>query len=190
MVGRPSSVTSKGERKASGSYYTPGFITSYMAEQTLAPIVDNALASAGTRGPDAQSSAVLALDVLDPAMGSGHFLVEAIDYLAQRLVAADVLPPDLRRPDGSVATGVERSATGRGIDEFAYWKRRVAQSCIYGVDINPLAVELAKLSVWLTTAAGDRPLSFLDHHLRVGNSLAGTRLADLVGGEKTGGAKA
>jgi hypothetical protein len=183
-------VTSKGERKASGSYYTPGFITSYMAEQTLAPIVDDALASAGSRGPEAQSSAVLALDVLDPAMGSGHFLVEAIDYLAQRLVAADVLPPDLRRADGSVATGVERSATGRGIDEFAYWKRRVAQSCIYGVDINPLAVELAKLSVWLTTAAGDRPLSFLDHHLRVGNSLAGTRLADLVGGEKTGGAKA
>jgi hypothetical protein len=65
-----------------------------------------------------------------------------------------------------------------------YWKRRVAQSCIYGVDLNPLAVELAKLSLWLTTVAQDRPLSFLDHHLRVGNALVGARLSDLQLGGK------
>jgi hypothetical protein len=176
-------VTSKGERKASGSYYTPGFITRYMVEQTLGPVVDTALAAAQPRGAAAQVGAVLEIDVLDPAMGSGHFLVEAIDFMAERLVAADLLPPDLRAADGVVAPGIEPSATGRGIDELAYWKRRIAQSCIYGVDINPLAVELAKLSVWLDTAAGDRPLSFLDHHLRVGNSLVGTSLADLSLGE-------
>ena len=178
-------VTSKGERKASGSYYTPGFITRFMTERTLAPVVDAALAGARGGDADAQVRAVLAVDVLDPSMGSGHFLVEAIDYIAQRLVEADVLPKPLRVLDGAASapeSGVERSATGRGIDELAYWKRRVAQSCVYGVDVNPLAVELAKLSIWLSTAAGDRPLSFLDHHLRTGNSLVGTRMADLAGG--------
>ncbi len=175
-------VTSKGERKASGSYYTPGFITRFMTERTLGPVVDAALQRAAAAGREAQANAVLALDVLDPAMGSGHFLVEAIDYLAQRLVQADLLPERLRSTDGSVhEPGVERSVTGRGIDELAYWKRRVAQSCVYGVDINPMAVELAKLSIWLNTAAGDRPLSFLDHHLRAGNSLLGTRLTELMG---------
>src|SRR5436853_7748959 len=69
-------------------------------------------------------------------------------------------------------------------DELAYWKRRVAQSCIYGVDLNPLAVELAKLSLWLTTVAKDRPLSFLDHHLRTGNALVGVRLDDLQLGQE------
>ncbi len=181
-------VNSKGERKASGSYYTPGYITRFMTERCLGPVVDEALATGreakGTKegSKAAQAKAVLSLNVLDPAMGSGHFLVEAIDYLAERLVAADLLPEDLRAPDGKVLEpGIERSATGRGIDELAYWKRRVAQSCVYGVDINPMAVELAKLSIWLSTAAGDRPLSFLDHHLRAGNSLVGTRLADLTG---------
>ncbi len=66
-----------------------------------------------------------------------------------------------------------------GESELAFWRRRVAQSCIYGVDLNPLAVDLAQLSLWLTTVAKDRPLSFLDHHLRSGNSLIGTRLAEL-----------
>lgn len=162
-------VTHGGERKASGSYYTPGYITRLMTERTLGPLVDRALAgaagdSAAGDAAAARVQAVLAIDVLDPAMGSGHFLVEAIDYIAERLVAADVLPGDVERSD---------------IDELAFWKRRVAHACVYGVDINPLAVELAKLSIWLNTAAADRPLSFLDHHLRVGNSLVGVRLSDL-----------
>ena len=74
-----------------------------------------------------------------------------------------------------------RGTGGRGIRRahLAYWKRRVAQSCIYGVDLNPLAVELAKLSLWLATVSKDKPLSFLDHHLRCGNSLIGARVADL-----------
>src|SRR5207248_11551638 len=80
-----------------------------------------------------------------------------------------------------------------GEADLAYWKRRVAQSCIYGVDLNPLAVDLAKLSLWLATVAKHRPLSFLDHHLRCGNSLIGAHLADLrlrtAGTEKKGGKK-
>ncbi len=78
---------------------------------------------------------------------------------------------------------MNRTRTGEA--DLLYWKRRVAQSCVYGVDLNPLAVELAKLSLWLTTVAKDRPLSFLDHHLRTGNALVGARLADLqLGGAK------
>ena len=161
-------VTSKGERKISGSFFTPGFITRYMVEQTIGPVVDRALTDSAGSGPDAQAQAVLALDVLDCAMGSGHFLVEATEYIARRLVEANLLPSALRAPAGAVS-----------FDELSYWKRRVAQSCVYGVDLNPLAVDLAKLSLWLITAAQDHPLSFLDHHLRPGNALAGAWLSDL-----------
>jgi Eco57I restriction-modification methylase/restriction endonuclease TaqI-like protein len=165
-------VTDKGERKLSGSYYTPGFITHYMVEEAVGPVVTAALESAAAKGAEAQVQAVLNVNVLDCSMGSGHFLVEATEYIARRLVEADLLPPDLR------------TSGGMAVDEFAYWKRRVAQSCVYGVDLNPLAVDLAKLSLWLTTAARDRPLSFLDHHLRPGNALVGARLDELKPGMK------
>src|SRR5205814_6990522 len=97
------------------------------------------------------------------AMGSGHFPVEATEYIARFLVENIEEPP---------------TDTG-GEADLAYWKRRVVQSCIYGVDLNPLAVDLAKLSLWLATVAKNRPLSFLDHHLRCGNALVGTRITDL-----------
>src|SRR5439155_22288141 len=71
------------------------------------------------------------------------------------------------------------SEKSRDEDEIAYWRRRVVESCIYGVDLNPLAVELAKLSLWLTTIAADQPLDFLDHHLCCGNSLIGAQLKEL-----------
>jgi hypothetical protein len=164
-------VTHDGGRKGSGSYYTPTLITRYMVEQAVGPVVDAALSSTAAQGSAAQVRAVLDLNVLDCAMGSGHFLVETTEYIARRLVESGLLPMDLRAPAG---TG------GADFDELAYWKRRVAQSCVYGVDLNPLAVDLAKLSLWLVTAAADRPLSFLDHHLRAGNSLVGAWLTDLV----------
>ena len=97
------------------------------------------------------------------AMGSGHLLVGATEYIARFLVGLALAPSDLR-----------------GEAELAYWRRRVAQACIYGVDLNPLAVDLAKLSLWLITVAKDRPLSFLDHHLRAGNALVGAKLAALT----------
>jgi len=154
-------VNDKGERKATGSYYTPDYIVKFIVEQTVGPVLWEAVSGKTT---DAEiAHAVLAVNVLDPAMGSGHFLVEATEYIARFLVDYGILP-DGKTPEEA---------------DLAYWKRRVVQSCIYGVDLNPLAVELAKLSLWLVTVAKDRPLSFLDHHLRPGNSLVGARLSAL-----------
>ena len=163
-------LNDRGERKATGSYYTPDYIVQYIVEQTIGPVLREAVADKETDA--AKIAAVLGVNVLDPAMGSGHFPVAATEYIARFLVDLAVTP--------EVDAG--------GETELAYWKRRVAQNCIYGVDLNPLAVDLAKLSLWLVTVAKDRPLSFLDHHLRNGNALVGARLADLqVGG---GGGKA
>jgi len=105
---------------------------------------------------------VLGLKVLDPAMGSGRLLVEATDYLARALT----VDPHVR-------------ATDADEDDLSYWKRRVVERCIYGVDRNPLAVELAKLNLWLSTVAADRPLSFLDHHLVHGDALIGAQVENL-----------
>ncbi len=157
-------VNDKGERHRTGSYYTPDFVVQYIVEQTLQPILDAAVAAAANDDA-AQIAAVLSVNVLDPAMGSGHFPVAAMEYIARYLVDLGVTPP----------------AEAGDEPDLAYWKRRVAQSCIYGVDLNPLAVDLAKLSLWLATAAKGRPLSFLDHHLRCGNALVGTRVSDLDG---------
>ncbi|MCW5882221.1 MAG: N-6 DNA methylase, partial [Anaerolineae bacterium] len=154
-------VTDKGERKATGSYYTPDYIVQYIVEHTVGPVLDR-LRQAHLDDA-ALAEAILRVNVLDPAMGSGHFLVAVTDFIARYLVGLGL-------------------TTDGGLDsegEPAYWRRRVAQSCVYGVDLNPLAVELAKLSLWLATVSQDRPLSFLDHHLRVGNSLVGARVADL-----------
>lgn len=162
-------VTDKGERKATGSYYTPDYIVQYIVEHTVGPVLDEVR----ERHSDGQDSItnekalvqdVLALNILDLAMGSGHFLVAATDFIARYLVAL----------------GLETTEGLQGEGELAYWRRRVVQACIYGVDVNPLAVELAKLSLWLNTVARDKPLSFLDHHLRPGNSLIGARVADLM----------
>ncbi|HKV59243.1 MAG TPA: N-6 DNA methylase, partial [Ktedonobacteraceae bacterium] len=153
-------LNDRGERKATGSYYTPDYIVKYLVDQTVGPMLTQAVACADSE--KASIEAVLALKVLDPSMGSGHFLVEATEYIARFLVKLNA-HPETATPDA----------------DLAYWKRRVVQSCIYGVDLNPLAVELAKLSLWLSTVARDRPLSFLDHHLRTGNALIGARLASL-----------
>ena len=149
--------TDKGERKATGSYYTPQYIVEYIVKNTLGPLLEEAKKSDGNL-----IEAILALKVLDPAMGSGHFLVEATDYLARALVEA--LGGDPREMEE---------------DEIRWARREVVERCIYGVDLNPLAVDLAKLSLWLSTVSLDKPLNFLDHHLRCGNSLIGARLEDL-----------
>ena len=167
-------ATDRNERKATGSYYTPDYIVEYMVAQALSPLVeaatarikDRALQTAAGIGPDkvARSLAdeILALRVVDPAMGSGHFLVEATEFLGLALATDLYLTTD--SPDE---------------DDLIYWKRRIVEQCIYGTDKNRLAVELAKLSLWLATLANDKPLSFLDHHLKHGDSLAGAWIADL-----------
>jgi len=140
--------TDKGERKATGSYYTPGYIVDYIVENTLGPLTEKITTP----------EEVLSLKVLDPAMGSGHFLVGAVDFIGRRCVAL---------------AGAEAEKTEKD------YQREAVERCIYGVDLNPLAVELAKLSLWLHTVAKDKPLSFLDHHLKLGNSLVGARVDDL-----------
>ncbi|MGQ0733606.1 MAG: Eco57I restriction-modification methylase domain-containing protein [Acidobacteriota bacterium] len=145
------------ERKASGSFYTPRVMTDFLVRRVLCPLVDGQPADR-----------ILALRVLDPAMGSGAFLVSACRYLAAALERA--LGVEGQHPAGRQRHGAARRAELR---------RLVAEQCLYGVDSNPRAVQLARVSLWLTTLDGKRPLSFLDHHLAVGDSLVGARLEDL-----------
>ena len=176
-------LNDKGERKATGSFYTPDYIVKYIVDQTVGPAVRRAVE--GVTDESAQVQAILAVNVCDPSMGSGHFLVEATEYIARFLVDLGVAPALTPNPSpsGRGEFGLplpEGEGWGEGREsDMAYWKRRVAQSCIYGVDLNPLAVDLAKLSLWLVTVAKNKPLSFLDHHLRCGNALIGARLDDL-----------
>ncbi len=166
----------KGERKTSGAYYTPEDWVTYIVGHTLRPVLDGLPLE---DAPDSFAEAVLRLNICDPAMGSGHFLVEAVATLAEAVAAHPTTAP---RPRLQTDGQPERDGAGEPVctedAKLAYWKRRLVESCIYGVDLNPLAVELAKLSLWLETV--DRvPLNFLDHHLRCGNSLLGTTLAAL-----------
>jgi type II restriction/modification system DNA methylase subunit YeeA len=168
-------TTGSGERKATGSYYTPEYVVEYIVENTLEPLVDDirndlmAQSARGERGFAAEfAERVFDLKILDPAMGSGHFLTSAIDYLAREIIDAQ-----------------EKQAAQQGIetvdeDHDINWARRqVAQRCIYGVDLNPLAVELSKVSLWLRTLAAEQPLAFLDHHLKTGNSLVGSDIEEI-----------
>ena len=174
-------TTGSGERKATGSYYTPEYVVEYIVDETLGPLVDDIRGSlvgqsAFDEGGFAEEFAegVFDLKILDPAMGSGHFLTSAIDYLAREIIDAQ-----------------ERQAAQQGIetvdeDHDINWARRqVAQRCIYGVDLNPLAVELAKVSLWLRTLAAEQPLAFLDHHLKTGNSLVGSDIETVLDNGET-----
>ncbi len=170
-AGRLYLVTDKGERKATGSFYTPEYIVKYIVKNTLGPLIDKmieeAMMSADLRAGLLKK--LLSLKVLDPAMGSGHFLVEATDYIAREIIHAREMARQEELESEAVA------------EADIHWARReVVRNCIYGVDLNPMAVELAKLSLWLTTVAANKPLSFLDHHLRCGNSLIGAELGKLA----------
>lgn len=138
-------VPTRSRRKETGSYYTPDPVVQHIVGETLDPLLDG-------RG----EKEILDLKVVDPAMGSGHFLVAAVDRLALAI---------------AISAG---TADGADVD-LTTIKRRVVDRCIWGVDVNPLAVELAKLALWLDTASVDKPLSFLDHRLRTGNSVMSQR---------------
>ena len=143
-------------RKRTGSFYTPRSLTEFIVRRTLAPLVR-----------DASSEEILSLRVLDPAMGSGAFLVAACRYLSTAYEVA------LVREGGFTSNDISAA------DRLSF-RRAVAQQCLFGVDLNPMAVQLGRLSVWLATLAPDKPLTFLDHRLRVGNSLVGARMEDLM----------
>src|SRR5262249_39711249 len=144
-----------GLRKATGTFYTPQPIAEYVVRRTLAPLAATA-----------SSDRLLSLRIIDPSMGSGAFLVAACRYLAGAYEAALVR-------EGQVHPGDVDD------DDRASMRRLIAERCLYGVDLNPMAVQLARLSLWLATLAADRPLSFLDHRLLTGDSLLGAWLANL-----------
>jgi hypothetical protein len=183
-----------GERKATGSYYTPEDVVDYIVRHTVGEKlkelkaefyetqqIERQLADLADTPSDIPAhhqiqqalddqylrfvrEKVLDLKILDPAMGSGHFLVNATHAVANFIVELlNGTPWENPEMDTDVAT----------------WKRHAAERCIFGVDLNELAVELAKLCLWMTTAAKGKPLTFLDHHLRWGNSLVGAWLKDV-----------
>jgi hypothetical protein len=228
-AGQVELVNDKGERKATGSYYTPDYIVDYIVEQTLAPILaerqgrfvaameqvaelrrqlqhaDGAGRVALLRPQLAAAEreareSFLGIKVCDPAMGSGHFLVNAVDYITDGVieqmqryhdehpavpwawnpiqtlidrVRQDILE-EMERQGLAVEPRREAGAQRARLDDTALLTRLVMKRCIYGVDLNPMAVELAKLSLWLHSFTVGAPLSFLDHHLRWGNSLIGS----------------
>ena len=211
IVVRPNSYA----RKDSGSFYTPQPLVDLIVERTLMPLLEERKAAfqskAGTLQSDRRAktdriaelrpldpaAAALNLKVLDPAMGSGHFLVTAVDYLSDAIAdLVEYAPTAAPWLEGAYTSPlVERVAAVRDdilaradaadwvidkpqLTDQAIIRRMVLKRCIYGVDKNPLTVELAKVSLWLHSFTVGAPLSFLDHHLRCGDSLIGLRVHD------------
>ena len=205
-------------RKDSGSFYTPQELVDLIVDRTLKPLAEERLkafenqaaALQNDRRPKAErhaelrkfdpAEAVLDLKVLDPAMGSGHFLVTAVDFLSDYIselieyvpavpawLDGDYASPLVQRIERIRHDLLQRAAASNWvIDEAqltdqAIIRRMVLKRCIYGVDKNRLTVELAKVSLWLHSFTVGAPLSFLDHHLRVGDSLIGVGVQDATG---------
>lgn len=198
-------------RKGSGSYYTPEPLVKLIIERTVGPLIDERLTAFRAKAEElAQSkkplkarlaelaefdpaSRILDLKICDPAMGSGHFLVSLVDWLADHVLAAMEWSTDAASWNGKkefesplagriekIRKRIEQRAKEhkwplpeKQLDDRNIIRRMILKRCIYGVDLNPMAVELAKVALWLHTFTVGAPLSFLDHHLRCGNSLFG-----------------
>ena len=202
-------------RKDSGSFFTPQELVDLIVDRTLKPLVEERLSAfekrAAELGRDSRprverlaelvaldpAEAALDLKILDPAMGSGHFLVTAVDFLSDYIAElVEYVPAVPEWLDGgyvsplvgrveAIRADIVRRATESdwALDESQLTdqtiiRRMVLKRCIYGVDKNPLTVELAKVSLWLHSFTVGAPLSFLDHHLRFGDSLIGMRVLD------------
>ena len=142
-------TASGNERKTTGSYYTPTSLITELLDSALNPVLDE---TSGTPNPE---RAILNLKVIDPACGSGHFLIAAAHRIAKRLAS-------IRTGDDEPAPDALRSAL-----------REVISSCIHGIDLNPMAVELCKVSLWMESMEPGKPLGFLDHRIIRGNGLMG-----------------
>lgn len=173
-------VTTGSDRRETGTHYTPKSLTACIVETTLEPVVFVGPAEGIPRDQWSLRTAAELLDlkICDPAMGSGAFLVQVCRWLAERIVEAWGAEEAAGRRITSEGLGVDDLAGLEGIpanpeDRLVIARRLVAERCLYGVDLNPLAVELAKLSIWLVTLAKGRPFGFLDHNLKFGDSLLG-----------------
>jgi len=160
FVGLTSEGSTAGNaRKLTGSYYTPDSLVQELIKSALDPVIEQRLAAR----PESPVEALLAIRVIDPACGSGHFLLAAARRLAEKLAQ---LRAGLNTADGEQTE-----------QDFRHALREVVSRCIFGVDRNPMAVELARTALWLEGFEEGRPLGFLDHHLQVGDALLG--LTDL-----------
>lgn len=146
-TGQPYLVTDKSARRSTGSYYTPDAIVRHIVEHTVGPVLDERLAAARRGSSQDVLDQLSTLKIVDPAMGCGHFLVEAAHFITGRILC---------RFDGLLAGDI---------------KRHVLWHCIHGVDLDPLAAMLARMSLWLDAGCADLPLASLDGTLRVGDSL-------------------
>jgi hypothetical protein len=146
------------ERKTTGSYYTPSSLVNCLLDSALEPVLNEA-----SRKPEPEK-ALLDLKICDPACGSGHFLIAAAHRIAKRLAA--------------IRSGEDEPAP----EHYQHALRDVIGRCIYGVDINPMSVELCKVSLWMEAMEPGKPLAFLDHHIKCGNSLMGSTPALLKRG--------
>lgn len=154
------------DRKSTGSYYTPRELVQEVMVRTLEPVLISSFEAAG-ESYDAKEEAILSIRVLDPACGSAAFLIAATDMLAQELA-------DLRWQQRHTQPTSSTSQNYADVQQDA--KRDVLSHCIYGVDLNDMAVELAQVALWINAASAGHPLSFLDHRLKHGNSLVGAPL--------------
>ncbi|RZO86862.1 MAG: hypothetical protein EVA65_00875 [Oceanococcus sp.] len=152
------------ERKTSGSYYTPDTLVQCLLDSALDPVVEAAIEG---KNPAEAENSILALKVCDPAVGSGHFLVGVAHRLARHLARVRALAEGESEPSPLLYQHALRDVIGR---------------CLYGVDMNPMAAELCRVGLWLEALEPGKPLSFLDHHIRVGNSLLGTTPELIAGG--------
>ncbi|OAH97930.1 MULTISPECIES: Eco57I restriction-modification methylase domain-containing protein, partial [Methylomonas] len=156
FVGLTSEGSTQGNaRKTTGSYYTPDSLVQELIKSALDPVIEDRLSN----NPENPTAALLSIKVIDPACGSGHFLLAAARRLAERLAA-------LRAPEGAVRP-----------QDYRHALREVISKCIFGVDRNPMAIELARTALWLEGFEEGVALSFLDHHLLCGDALIG--LTDL-----------
>ena len=146
------------ERKSSGSYYTPDSLVQSLIKTALDPVIEQKLKD----NPNDPETALLSLKVIDPACGSGHFLLAAARRIAEVIMKQKAFM-------GAPAPV-----------EYRKTLHDVISHCIYGVDLNPMAVELARMALWLEGVAENKPLSFIDHHLKVGNSLLGVMDLDVL----------
>ena len=196
-------------RKGSGSYYTPDDLVNLIIHETLEPLIEKPLKAFQDKADELAESnqddgrnlgtlkrfdpaeRLLDLKICDPAMGSGHFLVSLVDYMADQVITAmaetetivewaDYVSPLADRIEGIRNTILGNAETRNWtvdpeqLDDRHIIRRMVLKRCVYGVDKNPMAVELAKVSLWLHSFTVGAPLSFLDHHLRCGDSLFGS----------------
>lgn len=177
----------KGGRKATGSYYTPDFVVDRIVGSSVAPAFDRHITALRKAPPERRSELLWDFRICDPAMGSGHFLVSVVDALAERVERALPDLPDVVEEVARARSAVQKAAATAGATETAPVKdvdvirRLVLKRCVYGVDLNPMAVELARLSLWLHAFVPGLPLSYLGHTMRVGNSLVGVVGTEVMG---------